>query len=80
MINTKAKTEKHMKTAQFKTDIKCGGCISKVTPFLNEAVGADNWKVDTNNPQKVLTVASENLDETMVAKAVKDAGFKAEKI
>jgi hypothetical protein len=25
-----------MKTLKFKTNINCGGCLAKVTPFLNE--------------------------------------------
>ena len=48
-----------MKDTKFKTTIKCSGCVDKVTPFLNEAVGVGNWDVDLNNPMKVLTVRSE---------------------
>jgi copper chaperone len=68
-----------METKKFKTTIKCSGCIAKATPFLNEALGPDNWEVDTNNPSKVLSVNGEN-DEQMVIEAVEKAGFKAEKL
>jgi copper chaperone len=66
-----------METSKFKTTIKCSGCVAKVTPFLNEAVGEENWEVDYNNPSKVLTVVGEN-DKEKVIKAVEKAGFKAE--
>ena len=56
----------------------CGSCVAKATPVLNEAIGAGNWKIDTQNPKKVLTVAREGLSEAEVVKAVEKAGFKAE--
>lgn len=56
----------------------CGACIAKVTPTLNERIGENNWKVDTTNPKKVLTVTAVNLDEYEVIKAVEEAGYKAE--
>jgi hypothetical protein len=30
-----------MDTTKFKTNIKCSGCVEKVTPFLNESLGED---------------------------------------
>ncbi len=69
-----------METLKFKTNIKCDGCISKVTPKLNETAGEDNWEVDIKTPEKILTVASENMDESTIVSAVKEAGFTAERI
>jgi len=70
-----------METLQFKTTIKCSGCIEKVTPFLNETVGANNWEVDLQNPQKVLTIPNaEQLQSGEVVEALAKAGYKAEKI
>ena len=66
-----------METSKFKTNIKCSGCVAKVTPFLNEALGEENWEVDYNNPSKVLTVVGEK-DQTKVVQAVEKAGYKAE--
>jgi copper chaperone len=68
-----------METIQFKTTIKCSGCVATVTPFLNEALGADNWEVDYSNPAKVLTVVGEK-DAAKVIEAVEKAGYKAEKM
>ncbi|HMG90950.1 MAG TPA: hypothetical protein VK589_12880 [Chryseolinea sp.] len=68
-----------METTKFETTIKCSGCVAKVTPFLNEALGEDNWKVNYNNPSKVLTVVGEK-NNVKVTQAVERAGYKAEKI
>lgn len=65
-------------TLKFKTNINCGGCIAKVTPFLNEAEGVCHWEVDTTNSAKVLTVHAEGITEAEVIAVVKEAGFKAE--
>lgn len=70
-----------METLKFKTTIKCSGCVSKVTPVLNETVGEDNWEVDIQAPDKILTIASENqINPTDVVKAIEGAGYKAESI
>lgn len=66
-----------MEALKFKTTIKCSGCVAKVTPFLNEALGEDNWEVDYNNPAKILTVVDED-DKAKVIQAVEKAGYKAE--
>ncbi|MFY0256341.1 heavy-metal-associated domain-containing protein [Chitinophaga sp. 30R24] len=67
-----------METVQFKTNIKCSGCITTVTPILNEVVGADNWHVDLASPNKVLTVSLANTDENSIKKAIEKVGYKAE--
>ena len=70
-----------MKTLQFKTNIKCSGCIAKTTPYLNEAVGENNWQVDVQNPNKILTIAAdEKVDEETVIQAIKKAGYSAERV
>jgi len=68
-----------MKTYKFKTNINCGGCVSGVTPFLNKLENT-NWKVDTENPDKILTVETETVSEEEILKAVKKAGFEIEAV
>ena len=68
-----------MKEKKFKTTIKCSGCVDKVTPYLNEAVGAGNWEVDLNSLVKVLTVHNDT-DESKVIEAMEKAGYRAEEI
>ena len=70
-----------METLKFKTTIKCMGCVSKATPFLNAVAGEENWKVDVNNPDKLLEVTiNGGASAGDIVKAVQEAGFKAEPI
>lgn len=72
-----------MKTLKFKTNINCGSCIKSVTPALNAVDNIDLWKVDTDNPDKILEVTlddEEEKTEDVIIKAVEGAGFKIEKI
>lgn len=67
-----------METLKLKTNINCSGCVAKVTPSLNETIGENNWKVDTQNPNKILTVSGTEVNKDEVINAIKKAGFKAE--
>lgn len=69
-----------MKEYQFKTNINCSGCVAKVTPVLNQNPEVKEWNVDTANPQKILTVKTENLGQEDVKALVSKAGFKAESL
>ena len=69
-----------MKTVKFKTNINCGSCIKSVTPFLNELDNIDLWKVDTDNPDKILEVTIDDEDVESVIASVKSAGFEIEKV
>ncbi|MEK6480427.1 cation transporter [Catalinimonas sp. 4WD22] len=68
-----------MKTLKFKSNIKCTGCLEKVTPYLNSTEGIKKWEVDLKNPEKVLTIIGET-NEAKIREAVQKAGFKAEKV
>ena len=69
-----------MKKLEFKTNINCNNCIRSVTPFLNSVETIDLWKVDIDNPAKILTVElDEDGTEEEVVNAVKEAGFEIEK-
>jgi copper chaperone len=78
-LTQKIKSEAIMEKTQFKTTIKCAGCIAQATPFLNEALGEKTWEVDVNNPSKTLTVSNQTDSQNVIA-AVEKAGFKAEKL
>jgi copper chaperone len=70
-----------MQPLQFKTNIKCTGCLAKVSPYLNETLGEDNWEIDLHHPDKLLTVIPEdNLSKEMVQHTVREAGYTAEPI
>ncbi len=67
-----------MKTVQFKTNINCSSCIAAVTPFLNTVENINTWKVDTDNPEKILEVELEDEDTEAVMQAVRSAGYTIE--
>lgn len=66
-----------MKTLQFKTNIKCSGCIAKASPALNEEEGVEKWEVNIYTPDKILTVETD-LTEEQIIETVNKAGFNAE--
>lgn len=68
------------KELQFKTNINCGGCLSKVKPGLDSAEGIREWNVDTANKEKILTVKSEGITADEVIALITSKGFKAESI
>lgn len=67
--------EKEMK---FRTNLQCENCVSKVKKDLDEKIGSDNWNVDINHSDKILTIKSSQIDEEEVLKIVKSKGFDAE--
>lgn len=64
---------------KFKTTIKCSGCVSTVTPFLDAVEGINDWSVDLVSPDRILTVNGNSTDNEVI-EVLKKAGFTAEKI
>ena len=70
-----------MEKLSFKTNINCNNCVAKVKPFLNQVENIENWQVDINNADKILSVSGEEeLTSTEVIEAVQKAGFKIEEV
>ena len=70
-----------MNTLKFKTNIKCSGCVARVTPHLNALEGiAGNWQLDIFNPNKVLTIETERVPTAQIKEAVQKAGFTIEQV
>lgn len=69
-----------MKTLQFKTNINCGNCVRAVTGFLNDVPSVQEWAVDTDNPDKILTVKGDGVTVEAVVEAVEDAGFDVKEV
>jgi len=67
-----------MTQLEFKSNIKCGGCISTVQPELNNLPGVESWEVDILHPDKILTVRSSTGDAQSVIDALKAVGYQAE--
>lgn len=64
---------------QFKTNINCGSCVRSVTGFLDTVPGVMLWRVDVDNPDKILSVEGKADEQTILA-AVREAGFDIEPV
>ena len=69
-----------MKTLKFKTNVNCNNCIAKITPYMDGNLEIKAWKVDTDNPEKILTVEGEEITTESVIETLSKAGYTAEEI
>ena len=67
-----------MKVLTFTSNIACNGCVSKVKPYLDVLEGLTKWQVDIENPQKILTVETDELSTEQIQEAVAKAGYRLE--
>lgn len=65
-----------MELITFKTNINSTSALKRVTPWLNTAIGSNNWQLDIADVDKKLKVYSPGfVNETKVLDAVHKAGF-----
>jgi len=76
----KQKTKNDMEELKFKTTLKCGGCEEKVTPGLNAIDEIEEWDVDLDSADKILTVFATKNVEDKIIEAVEKVGFEIEKL
>lgn len=69
-----------MKTLKFQTNVKCGGCVATITPFLNQEKGISSWNVDLASPQRILAIETEELTSVEIVEVMKKAGYVANPI
>ena len=69
-----------METLRFKTSLKCGGCVSAITPGLESLNSIKKWSVDLESPEKVLSVESPNDISAEVIESVKKAGYQISRL
>src|SRR4051795_8961867 len=62
---------------RFRTDLKCGSCVAAVTPLLDGEGTIERWSVDTDSPEKTLTVEGDGIAPDRVGGLVAQAGFRA---
>jgi len=65
------------KELRFKTNLNCGGCVSKVSADLDSVDSICEWNVDTTNADKILTVKSDGVSEGEIIEIIKKKGFNA---
>lgn len=66
-----------MTALKFKTNLKCGGCVSAVQPKLDALENVEKWDVDLASPEKTLTIMGD-IEAQEVVQAFEQAGYKAE--
>ncbi|MGE5356047.1 MAG: hypothetical protein ACM3PT_07380 [Deltaproteobacteria bacterium] len=66
-----------MSTFKFKTSINCNGCIIKAKRVL-DTPEIENWNVDVDNPEKILTVETKILEQAEIIQKLNKIGFLAE--
>ena len=59
----------------FETNLKCGGCVAKVTPLLDASEAVISWKADTAHPSKLLSVELTEENPALVEALLQQAGF-----
>ena len=68
-----------METIEFKTNLRCSDCITRVAPFLDTVIGKEHWKVELDHPDKMVTVSVADPGDTIkVQAAFEKAGYTAE--
>ena len=69
-----------MTSYRFKTNIKCDGCIQKVTPFLSKIKEIEEWNVDLASPDRILSIEGTEIAPAAVISSLNQAGYKAEQV
>lgn len=65
---------------KFKTNINCGNCVKRVTPFIEKLEGIESWSVDTDNTEKILTVVSDGATKDQIIQVIQKIGFEIESV
>ena len=63
---------------EFKTNIRCTGCLEKAGPALDATAGPGQWSVNLQDPDRTLTVIEPVANISQIKKALRKAGFSAE--
>ena len=58
----------------FKTNLRCGACVSAIAPLLDGAPGVRSWSADVTSPDKILTIDGDASRER-VAELLAKAGY-----
>lgn len=69
-----------MEELRFKTTLKCGGCEEKVTPGLNAISEVEEWDVDLDSEDKILSVMATKDVSPQIIEVVEKVGFEIKPI
>lgn len=68
--------EKQMNTYTFKTNLRCGECLKKISPTLDGDSSIIKWKVDLSSKDKTLEVST-SKDPSFIQDILKNLGYEA---
>lgn len=63
-------------TRTYGTNLRCESCVTKIKPYFDGEPTIHHWSVDTNAPDKPITVLGENVTSDLVDKLLGKAGYK----
>lgn len=63
-------------TRTYATNLRCQSCVDKIKPYFDGEPSIHHWSVDTNAPDKPITVHGENVPSDLVDKLLGKAGYK----
>jgi len=67
-----------MRTLVFKSNLKCKECIARISPFLEQIPSVSEWKVNLDNPDRLLEINGEAPSINDILEAAEKAGYKLE--
>lgn len=66
---------------RYKTNINCLGCVGQVKPHLDQLEQSkqiQHWHVDLDDPDRTLTIETNDMSADEIRFVVSEAGFNAE--
>lgn len=61
----------------FKTNLKCSGCVDKLSNHLNKNKDIIQWNADLDTDDKIVTIETEKVEPDKLKKLIEEAGFNA---
>ncbi|MCB9230474.1 MAG: hypothetical protein H6581_02350 [Bacteroidia bacterium] len=65
---------------KFKTNLKCEGCIQKVSDAPDHEPGVESWEVDLKSPDKTLFLQGKNIEISRIEAIFREKGYEAKEI
>jgi copper chaperone len=65
---------------RFKTNLKCSGCVEKITPYLEANNEIKSWHVDLESPEKILTIEADHIPDELMYTIMRSAGYSSERL
>jgi len=67
-----------MEAIVLSTDLHCDNCVSKVNPILKEDPSIQQYDINLDHPEKLVTIQGDRLDTELLISKFEDVGFRAE--